>query len=102
MIRRFWGHWPQHRLVPWRTTQPPPSDPVQLGEAARRLLDDPTLHLALERVQQGLVESWCGTAAGEHEAREAAYRMWWSCEQFRTELRLMLGNARALEARNKL
>jgi len=42
MIRRLWGHWQQHRLIPWRSSQQPPSDPAQLGEAARRLLDDAT------------------------------------------------------------
>ena len=101
MIRRFWGHWQQHRLTPWRSTQPPPSDPAQLGEAARRLLDDPTLQLALERVQAKLVESWRNTAVGASEEREAAYRLWWASEQLKTELRIMLGNARAIEARQR-
>ena len=101
MIRRFWGHWQQHRLIPWRSTQPPPSDPSQLGEAARRLLDDPTLQLALERVQAKLIESWRNTAVGALEEREAAYRLWWASEQLKTELRIMLGNARAIEARQR-
>lgn len=94
MIARLWRH---PRLIPWRSTQPPPSDPSQLGEAARRLLDDPTLQLALDRVQAKLVESWRNTAPGETEAREAAYRLWWASEQLKTELRIMLGNARAAE-----
>ena len=98
MIPRFWRH---PRLIPWRSTQPPPSDPSQLGEAARRLLDDPTLQLALERGQAKLVESWRNTAPGEIEAREAAYRLWWASEQLKTELRIMLGNARAIEARQR-
>ena len=70
---------------------------MQLGEAARRLLDDPTLQLALDRVQQRLVESWRSTAMGETEAREAAYRLLWASEELKAELRRMLGNAKAIE-----
>ena len=98
MIARLWRH---PRLIPWRSSQPAPSDPSQLGEAARRLLDDPTLQLALERVQAKLVESWRNTAVGQIEEREAAYRLWWASEQLKTELRIMLGNARAIEARQR-
>ncbi|HXI76525.1 MAG TPA: hypothetical protein VNH21_05280 [Steroidobacteraceae bacterium] len=85
----------------WRSTQPAPEDKMQLGENARRLLDDPVLHAALDRVQQKLIESWRNTAPGEGEAREAAYRLYWASELFRDELRLMLGDARAIEARER-
>jgi hypothetical protein len=82
-------HWdvPPQR---WRSTQPAPEDKMQLGENA-----------ALDRVQQKLIESWRNTAPGEGEAREAAYRLYWASELFRDELRLMLGDARAIEARER-
>jgi hypothetical protein len=75
---------------------------MQLGEAAKRLLDDPTLHLALTRVQAKLIETWKSTAIGEVEAREAAYRLHWAAEQFKSELRVMVGNARGIEAKARL
>jgi hypothetical protein len=98
-----WG-WAERKLPlpPWRSTQPAPSDPMQMGENARRLLDDPVLHLALDRIQQKLAETWRNTAIGETEAREAAYRLHWAAEQFRSELRIMVGNARAIEARARM
>jgi hypothetical protein len=86
----------------WRSSEPAPSDPMQLGEAAKRLLDDPTLHLALTRVQAKLIETWKSTAIGEVEAREAAYRLHWAAEQFKSELRIMVGNARGIEAKARL
>jgi hypothetical protein len=94
---RFWER-PSIALAAWRSTQPPPTDPLQLGEAAKRLLDDPTLQLALGRVQASFFEKWRDSALGQREAREEAYRMWWASEQLKTELRVMLGNAKAIEA----
>ena len=98
----YW--WAERKLKPpqWRSTEPAPSDPMQLGEAARRLLDDPTLVLALERVQQRLVDTWRDSKVGDAEAREAAYRLHWAVEQFKAELRIMLGTARGIEARARL
>ena len=101
MIARFWGR--ARRLTPWPSSQPPPADPVQLGEAAKRLLDDPTLQAALERIQQRLFRTWCGTATGNSAGREEAYRLWWAVEELKAELGLMLGDARgqARQAENR-
>lgn len=81
-------------LRPW-STEPPPRDATQMGEAARQLLNDPVLGAAWDRVQAKLIETWKQTAAGDTEAREAAYRLLWASEQAKAELRLMLANARA-------
>jgi hypothetical protein len=89
-------------LSRWASTQPAPRDPMQLGEGARRLLDDPTLVLALDRVQQRLVDTWRDSKVGDAEAREAAYRLHWAVEQFKAELRIMLGTARGIEARARM
>jgi hypothetical protein len=86
----------------WRSTQPAPSDPMQLGEAARRLLDDPTLVLALERVQQGLIERWRVSKVGDVERREAMYHLHCAVEELKGELRQMLGTARGIEARARM
>jgi hypothetical protein len=98
----YW--WAERKLprLPWRSTEPAPSDPMQLGEAARRLLDDPTLVLALERVQQKIVDRWRVSKIGDVEAREAAYRLHCSVEELKGELRQMLGTARGIEARARM
>ena len=90
------------RQQQWRSPEPAPSDPMQLGEAAKRLLDDPTLHLALTRVQAKLVETWKATEIDQVEAREAAYRLYWASEKFKGELQRMVGNARGIEAKARL
>jgi hypothetical protein len=78
---------------PWASPYPVPEDKGQIGVAAQALLDDPVLHLALDRVQEKLVATWLATAPGERQAREAAYRLHWAAEQFRSELRIMIANA---------
>src|SRR3954464_14304403 len=88
-LREYWGL----PLSAWRSTQPVPEDQGQLGAAARQLLDDPVLHEALDRVQTKLIDAWRNTAPGETMARDEAYRMYWSLEQFKSELRVMIANA---------
>jgi hypothetical protein len=74
---------------------PPPDDPIQLGAAAQRLLQDPTFALALGRVQERLTDAWRNSAVGGTDAREAAYRLHCAVEQLRTELHLMVANGKA-------
>lgn len=95
--RALADYWGGTTTPEWPAPGAPPDNLVQLGEAARRLLEDPVLQLAMQRVQQKLEEGWRRTAPGEQEAREAAYRLYWALEQVRQELRLMLGNAKALQ-----
>lgn len=78
--------------------QPAPTDPQRLGEHAKRLLDDPVLNLALDRIGEKIAGSWRNSKAGDSETREAAYRLHWVLEQFRAELRAMVGNAKVIEA----
>ena len=84
----------------WKAAKPPPENKGEIGEGARLLLDDPVLHLALERVETRLVTSWKNTAAGEPAAREAAYSLFWGLQQFKGELRLMIAEA-GMAAREK-
>ena len=80
---------------PWpATSSPPPDEVVQLGIQAQRLLEDPVLRLALDRIQTKLVETWRQTQVGDHRGREAAYQMYWAAEQFKAELRQMIGSGR--------
>jgi hypothetical protein len=84
----------------WKAAKPPPEKKGEIGEAARHLLDDPVLHLALRRVEEKLVATWRQTAVGEQEAREAAYALLCGLEQFKGELRLMIAEA-GMAARGK-
>ena len=47
----------------WKSSQPLPPNKGEIGEEARKLLDNPVLHEALERVERRLVET-CRT--GQH------------------------------------
>jgi SRSO17 transposase len=93
-LGRYWNRPPA-----WRSTMPLPEEAAQIAAMAQRLLDDPVLHEALARMERKLVEAWRATAAGDTEQREAAYRMLWAAEAFKSELRLMVANARATERR---
>ena len=76
--------------------QPPRAAPENLGELgreAKELLDNPTLHEALNRVERKLQSSWRNTATGDRDAREEAYRLHWAVEALRAELHLMVGQA---------
>ena len=77
----------------WKSSQPLPPNRSEMGEEARKLLDNPVLHEALDRVERKLIESWRNTTPGDEKAREAAYALHWAAQQFRAELRLMIANA---------
>jgi len=79
--------------VPWQAVGQAPTDRQELGEEARRLLDNPTLHEAMGRVERKLLDTWRNTAPGQGEQREAAYNMYWALQQIRGELRIMIANA---------
>lgn len=75
-----------------------PEDRSILGQHAKRLLDDPVLSLALERIERRLTDTWRNTAVGDDAGREAAYRLHWAVQQLKTELNAILGNGRILDA----
>ena len=77
----------------WQASRPPPENAGELGEEARKLLDNPVLHEALSRVERKLIETWRNTPAGDEAGREAAYRLHWAVEALRAELRVMIANA---------
>jgi hypothetical protein len=94
--------WMRHLTLvtqPWRAKGEVPTDRQELGEEARRLLDNPVLHEAMDRVERKLIESWKNTAPGEDEQREAAYAMYWAMQQVRGELRVMIANATMAQRR---
>lgn len=84
----------------WRSTQSLPPNKGEIGEAARKLLDDPVLHEALARVERKLIESWKNSAAGDGPSREEAYRMFWAVGALKVELRIMIANA-SMSARER-
>lgn len=69
----------------------PPSDKAELASAAKRVLEDPVVQLALDRVQKRLYDSWRHTQVGAEHEREEAYRLHWAVEELKSELRRMMG-----------
>jgi hypothetical protein len=67
----------------------PPNDPVQLGAAARALLDDPVFRLAIERIEHRLVVSWKHTADDERNLRELNFFLHRAVQELRAELQRM-------------
>ena len=77
----------------WRSTSAPPTDRRELGTAARQLLDDPVLHLALERVEAKLMQTWKTSDPSDEEGRERVYAAYLGMQRFRQELQIMVGSA---------
>jgi hypothetical protein len=93
MTRADWRQLFRQQAEMWSTPAPPPENKGEIGEEARKLLDNPVLQLALARVEEKLVSTWKNTAAGEDDAREAAYSLLWGLKQFKGELGLMIAEA---------
>jgi hypothetical protein len=79
--------------VPWRPGGPPPTDRQELGEEARRLLDNPVLHEAMDRVEQTLVETWKRSDPADAQGREAVFAVYLGMQRFRGQLQQMIANA---------
>jgi hypothetical protein len=78
---------------PWRSTQPVPQSQGELGEEARKLLDNPVLLEALDRIERKLTDTWRNSRAGDEAEREASYRLHWAVEALKGELKVMIANA---------
>jgi hypothetical protein len=87
-------------LVP-SAAPPPPIDKMQLGTHAKRLLDDPVMRLAFERMAADLTTTWLNTAAEEREKREDAYRMLRALDGLERKLRAFTGNATLIAAEQR-
>jgi hypothetical protein len=83
-------------LIPIKAASEPPTDRNVIASEAKRLLEDPVLLLALQRMQQRLVETWKSTGTADTAAREEMYRLHWAIEELRAELQRMIDNARVL------
>jgi hypothetical protein len=93
MILGRWARFRAMAMAPWQSVGDAPTDRQELGEEARRLLDNPTLHEAMNRVERKLIETWKNSALDEMRQRDAAYNMYWALQQIRGELRIMIANA---------
>lgn len=80
--------WAQlRRLCHLPTVGSVPEDKVELGHAAKRLLEDPVLAFAFDRVKGRLRQTWENTAPNEFEKRQAAYAHIWALEEVKRMLR---------------
>lgn len=78
--------------------EPAPTDPVQLGHHAKRLLEDPVLLEALERIKGKAATGFMASTPVEADKREAFYRLNWAVQQLETELHVMVSKAQVIEA----
>lgn len=77
------------------------ADRSVLGEHAKRLLDDPVLTLAFDKLREDLAVAWRNTKADDTESRERAYFMQWALEGVRGKLQALLNDAKVIEAEQK-
>lgn len=77
----------------WSSPHAPPEDKRELGTYAKQLLDDPVLHLALERVEDTLIHTWKSSDPADQEGRERVYAAYQGMQRFKGELRRMIGDA---------
>ena len=93
MVMGRWARFLAKADVPWRPFGQAPTDRQELGEEARKLLDNPTLHEAMDRVERKLTETWKQSAPDETRERDAAYHMLWALHRVRGELQVMIAEA---------
>jgi hypothetical protein len=79
--------------VPWRPFGEAPTDRQELGEEARKLLDNPTLHEAMARVERKLIETWKSSDPADAEGREVVFASYWALHRIRGELQVMIADA---------
>lgn len=77
----------------WSSTASPPQDKRELGTYAKQLLDDPVLHLALERVEDTLIHTWKSSDPADQKGRERVYAAYQGMQRFKGELQRMIANA---------
>lgn len=78
-----------------------PEDKTQLGIHAERLLNDPVLSLAFERVGEKLADTWRGSSAADAEGRERVHAEYRALQRVRGELMAYLGDKKVIEADRK-
>ncbi len=100
------GH---EEVASWRHEQPPeeagpsaPTDKMQLGNHAKRLLDDPVMRLAFDGVAADLTKTWRDTRAEDAEKREEAWRMLRILEGVEHKLQLFARNTTVEERRREV
>lgn len=69
-------------------------DEIELGENARRLLEDPTLNEAFDRLKENFRAAWEGSEPENAEGREKFYYGLRAVHFVEKELRIMLDNGK--------
>lgn len=73
-------------------------DTTRLGQAAKRLLEDPVLRLAFELLEDDCIRNWRNTPASDKEARELWYWRLFALRDAEAKLRAIVGDANQLAA----
>lgn len=70
-------------------------DEIELGDNAKRLMEDPTLQEAFDRLKQNYIAMWSGSApSAGADAREHLYYAYQAVEFVERELKIMLDNGK--------
>lgn len=78
-----------------------PTDKSLIGQHAQRLIDDPVLALAFDKVERDLTATWRNSPLGQKDQREEAYKLIWALAQVRTKLLELLADKKMMEAEEK-
>jgi hypothetical protein len=99
----------ESEIASWRYEPTPeavgpsaPTDKMQLGNHAKRLLDDPVMRLAFDGVAADLTKTWRDTRAEDAEKREEAWRMLRILEGVEHKLQLFARNTTVEERRREV
>ena len=85
----------------WGEPEAAPADRVQLAAHAERILADPVLALAFDRIERDLLDTIRRSAVGERKQREEAYRLIWALGGVKTKLQAMLGDGKIIAVLKK-
>lgn len=88
-------------MVDPRLADAAPADATLLGIHAERLLSDPVLHLAFDRVARKLAATWEASAPHDVQGRERCYDQRHALELVKRELMSILGDKKIIEAEHK-
>jgi len=93
MTRNDWRQlFRQQADDPWVKGMPP-ENKGEIGEEARKLLENPVLQLALDSIEQRLVNTWKATETGDDRRRDATFAVLWGLQEFKAELGRMIASA---------
>lgn len=75
---------------------------IERGEQAKRLLENPLLNEALDKIEASLIDSWRSSGEKDHERREDAWRSYQLLGRLRGELQYLVATGKAARQKELL